>query len=350
MIGIKRMFPGGNTSEGFFSYHKYITNNIHKKKFILKGGPGSGKSTIMTEIGDEMLEKGYSIEYHHCPSDRYSVDGIVVQELGIAILDGTAPHIIDPELPGIMDEIIDLGRYIDSEKLMENKDIIINAKSGNKNCYRRTYSYFRAARQILNQIIEENSECVDFKSRNRMILDLIAEIYSTEGDKNLLGGERHLFGSAFTPSGFVDYTDALLEGLERVYFVTGDYGTGKSTLLGKVYENGKIRGYYIEVYHDPFIPQKINTVLIPELNIGFTTSTMIGDNYFKKINLDEYFNISRKNENDYKAYKELIDLGISNLSNAKANHDILEKYYHLAIDFDGVNKEKEYIINEIENL
>ncbi len=31
--------------------------------------PGGGKSSLMKEVGERALEKGYSVEYHHCPSD-----------------------------------------------------------------------------------------------------------------------------------------------------------------------------------------------------------------------------------------------------------------------------------------
>lgn len=86
------MFPGGNTSQGFYSLHDNIKGPKRNMLYIIRGMPGGGKSSMMKEIGKLALEKGYDLEYHHCPSDPNSVDGVVIEELGIAIVDGTLPH------------------------------------------------------------------------------------------------------------------------------------------------------------------------------------------------------------------------------------------------------------------
>ena len=67
----KHFFPGGNTSRGFYSFYRYIMPQETARKIIsLKGGPGTGKSTLMKKIGQYFNEKGYSVEYHHCSSDN----------------------------------------------------------------------------------------------------------------------------------------------------------------------------------------------------------------------------------------------------------------------------------------
>ncbi|MCC5909988.1 MAG: ATPase [Clostridiaceae bacterium] len=91
---IKRLLPGGNTSLGFYSYFDHIMDLKEVSKvYILKGGPGTGKSSMMKKIGDVMVEKGYDIELHHCSADPDSVDVLVVPELKVVMLDGTAPHV-----------------------------------------------------------------------------------------------------------------------------------------------------------------------------------------------------------------------------------------------------------------
>lgn len=92
MSKIRRVFPGGNTSQGFYSLHDNIIGLDRNMLYILKGMPGGGKSSLMNNIAERMLEEGFSIEYHHCPSDPESIDGILIQELNIAIVDGTPPH------------------------------------------------------------------------------------------------------------------------------------------------------------------------------------------------------------------------------------------------------------------
>ncbi|MCT4605324.1 MAG: ATPase [Marinisporobacter sp.] len=89
---IKKIFPGGNTAKGFYSYYDYIIGNDAKRLFVIKGGPGVGKSSFMKKIGYEMVDKGYDVEFHQCSSDNDSLDGIVIPDLKIAMLDGTAPQ------------------------------------------------------------------------------------------------------------------------------------------------------------------------------------------------------------------------------------------------------------------
>jgi len=87
------VFPGGNTSKGFYSLYRYILGQDEARRIIcIKGGPGTGKSSLMKKVGGFFNERGYDIEYHHCSSDNSSLDGVVIKGLNVAILDGTSPH------------------------------------------------------------------------------------------------------------------------------------------------------------------------------------------------------------------------------------------------------------------
>lgn len=67
MSKLRRIFPGGNTSQGFYSLHDNIIGSDRKMLYILKGMPGGGKSSMMKEIGERAMQEGYTIEFHHCP-------------------------------------------------------------------------------------------------------------------------------------------------------------------------------------------------------------------------------------------------------------------------------------------
>lgn len=90
---LKSFFPGGNTSKGFYSFYHYMIPHDATRIFCIKGGPGVGKSTLMRRIGETMLEHGYDVEYHCCSSDNGSLDGVHIPSIGVALLDGTAPHV-----------------------------------------------------------------------------------------------------------------------------------------------------------------------------------------------------------------------------------------------------------------
>ena len=42
------LFPGGNSSKGFYSFYRYVlTQDDAKRILCIKGGPGTGKSQLM---------------------------------------------------------------------------------------------------------------------------------------------------------------------------------------------------------------------------------------------------------------------------------------------------------------
>jgi DNA replication protein DnaC len=62
---LREFFPGGNTSYGFYSFYDFIIDKDATRIFVIKGGPGVGKSTFMKVIGQSMLEKGFDVEFHN---------------------------------------------------------------------------------------------------------------------------------------------------------------------------------------------------------------------------------------------------------------------------------------------
>ena len=87
---VRHMFAGANTTEGFVSFFDEILKVNTNKVFIIKGGPGVGKSTFMKKISQDLLEKGYTLECFNCSSDPASLDALAVPDLKVAIMDGTA--------------------------------------------------------------------------------------------------------------------------------------------------------------------------------------------------------------------------------------------------------------------
>ncbi len=86
-------FLGANSAQGFVSlYNELIDESNAAAFYILKGGPGCGKSTLMKTIGAELEKEGVRIEYILCSGDPSSLDAILLPDMGIAIMDGTAPH------------------------------------------------------------------------------------------------------------------------------------------------------------------------------------------------------------------------------------------------------------------
>ncbi|MDH7479052.1 MAG: hypothetical protein QHH02_03495, partial [Syntrophomonadaceae bacterium] len=107
---IKNLYPGGNTALGFYSLFESALEGM-RRIIIIKGGPGTGKSTLIRSIGMAMVDRGYNVEFLHCASDNQSLDGVIIPAGKVAVVDGTAPHVLDPRYPGAVDEIVNLGDH-----------------------------------------------------------------------------------------------------------------------------------------------------------------------------------------------------------------------------------------------
>ena len=88
-----RYFLGANSPAGFYSlYDELIDPAEAEGIYILKGGPGCGKSTLMRQVAQRAEDAGLRVEYIPCSGDPDSLDGVILPEKKVALVDGTAPH------------------------------------------------------------------------------------------------------------------------------------------------------------------------------------------------------------------------------------------------------------------
>lgn len=344
---IKHVFPGGNTSQGFFSYYDYIIPVNATRIFVIKGGPGVGKSTFMKKIGESMVALGYSAEFHHCSSDNNSLDGVVIPALQVAFIDGTAPHIVDPKNPGCVDEILHLGDFWDETKMVRNKEHILECNREVGKLFQRAYKVLRAAKAIYDDWEAANGEAMNYTIANQKTVDLLDSVLGNVNSTGY-GNVRKLFASAITPNGPVNYLESVVGTMPTQYVVTGAPGTGKATMLHRLMDSAVLKGLDVEAYYCPLDPSKIEHLLIPAIGVAVTTAVephkYIPDNVVLTINMNECLQpeiIAKYSEEiayNQATFQELFEKAISYIQRAKKLHDVLETYYVPNMDFDSVQK------------
>lgn len=351
---IKHYFPGGNTSKGFYSYYRYIMGQKEATRIIcIKGGPGTGKSTLMKRIGENFYKKGYDIEFHHCSSDNNSLDGVVIKGLNVVLLDGTSPHTVDPINPGAVDEILNMGQCWNEEGFKNYRNDIIKINKNVGKAFKRAYKYIAAAKLIHDDWISYNKEALNQTKLNLLKQELKNKIFKT--DISNIGCDRHLFATAFTPNGILTFIDNLITDYENIFVLNGDPGTGKNQVLNYLANEALMRGHYIEILHKPLIPEKIEHILIPEISAAIITSNEINQKKFKgnQIFTNDLLNTNNiykdKISEDKDDFYKLLNKGLSNIKEAKSLHDKLETYYIPNMDFDKIENVSISIIDKINN-
>lgn len=144
----KTYFASCNSYDGFKSYFDKIFNSRDFDKiFVLKGGPGTGKSTLMKKVAKAFYKDDVNVEHFYCSSDTNSLDGIIIEngEKRVAILDGTAPHERDAIVVGAIDQIVNLGENLDYAWLEKYRDNILELSGQKSDAYKTAYSYLRCA-------------------------------------------------------------------------------------------------------------------------------------------------------------------------------------------------------------
>ncbi len=337
-----------NSARGFISY---FDDNIKEldKLYILKGGPGTGKSTLMKNIGSEWNKRGFDIEYIHCSSDNHSIDGVIIPSLSIGVVDGTSPHVIEPRAPGAIEDYVNLGVAWDSKKLALYRSEILDIKNKIASCYSNAYEYFRNGLNIHDEWEKIYIDNIDFNKLNLITDSLIAKFFNDKSLEKQSIVKNRFFGGA-TPKGSVDFVMNLTESIEKRYFIKGRPGSGKSTMLRKIANAAEEKGFDVEIYHCGFDPNSLDMVIVRELDIAIFDSTAPHE-YFPARDSDEIVDVyalainpgtdeKHKNELDsiISRYKLTVNNGIAQLANAKSLHDELENIYIDAMDFNVVNK------------
>ncbi len=145
----RRFFAASNSCRGFCNYYGDIfTDTRTDRLYIIKGGPGTGKSHFMKAVARRARALGYDVTEYACSSDPHSLDGILLTREGrptIGFLDGTAPHVREPILPGAKEDIINLGAFWDGNRLAGQRNTIRALSEGKSDAYGRAYAYLAAS-------------------------------------------------------------------------------------------------------------------------------------------------------------------------------------------------------------
>lgn len=138
-------FICANSGFGFVSYFEELFAPC-ERLYIIKGGPGTGKSSFMEKAARRAEAQGLLVERICCSSDPYSLDGVLIPQRALGITDGTAPHVCEPTLPGAREQLIDPGQFWDGARLHAQKQEILALNTQKRALYASALSLIEGAK------------------------------------------------------------------------------------------------------------------------------------------------------------------------------------------------------------
>lgn len=338
---IKTVFPGNNSSRGFFSYYESGLAPA-ERIYILKGGPGTGKSTLMRRLAEHFSEEGFDVELWQCSSDNHSLDGVFLPAWKVAVVDGTSPHVVEPRYPGVREEIVSLGEFWREDILKGNREEIMALTDDISAAFREAYRHLAAAGAADEALL----------AARREDSGALAALEGFLGEA--LGEEpwkvRHFFGAAVTPEGVVDLTLSLCQSVKRRWFLEGKRGLGQQLYFEALLARAERKGLAAEVYHGFLDPEEIVAVIFPEKSLGVAAAERVpaelrreGDHILSFDGAED--GVQEKNAE--KQREDALAAAVAGIRRAHILHDKLEAYYISAMNFEKIDEIEKKITQKI---
>ena len=339
-----QFFLGANSPYGFYSlYDDFVSAVDGDFLWIIKGGPGNGKSSFMRKIADAARLKGLDVEEIPCSGDPGSLDGIYIPKLRTAYVDGTSPHTMDADFPAASEMIVNLGNFYDAAALRERLPDIMDNSRRYKAFYARAYALLSAARAVsppsLPGLYEDKALSVIERRANGAAL---REFGRTKGAGQVPAERsRRRFISALSCEGELLLTDTVTQLCPRVYLLDNDLGLAPR-YLEHIALHADERKIPVIICPSPMEPSELEAVLIPSLSLAFVAQNSrrsFDGEVYRHVRLDALADMRDKRtvfRTAQRQYNALLDEALQNLAKAKALHDDLERIYNPHVDFEGV--------------
>ena len=331
------LFAAANSGRGFVSFYGEIFDRpAISRRYLIKGGPGTGKSSLMRKIAAAARERGHSVRTYRCSSDPESLDGVIVDGR-IAVLDGTAPHAVEPTLAGARDEIVNLGAFWDPEALAARYGEIEALHRKKEGAYRRAYRYLSAATELAAVERELTAPYLLEKKMRDAVARLLRSAPLGKGFELLPELQ-----SAISMRGQVRL-NTYEQMAKRLYAIEDFFGIG-SVFLSYLIEEAERKRQPISVSYAPLMPDRPDGVLFRETGdcflLGVSQERQTEDRIRMRRFLDSAFPSREKGEirANRRIAEALMEEAEASLSMAGQIHGRLEAIYGACMDFERLER------------
>lgn len=335
----KSYFGAANGYAGFRSnFDRIFGYPKVEKLFIIKGGPGTGKSTLMRKIHRQYSDR-LDCTQIFCSSDPESLDGVLISGSGktVGIVDGTSPHVLEPMYPGAVEEIINLGDAFNVSDLSRRKDEIVALSNKKKECYSHAYKSLGSAGEVHKYIYDNLLNCGCYTEAEQITRGIV----STERCGANLHTKSDLLTGAFSKNGYTR--------MKNLY---------PSKRLVTVANDGIIGYFVMAKIVDMLEKGSVDFTSFPSAFSSDLTDLILTDSTVYALTEDSEYDVNSllikecfKGYDECKAtYDHYIEEARFSLTKASEYHFLLESIYSGATDFQENEKKYDELTKRIDAL
>lgn len=333
-------YLGALGPHGFQGYFDRLRQEPDRQMYLIKSGPGCGKSTMMRKIAEATPR---TVQRIHCSSDPDSLDGVILDEPRAAVVDATPPHALEPSCPGALERVVSLYHTMDVARLTENRRQILRLSMRCKALQERAASYIAGASKLLADSRATAAWSTD-TAKAAAFAARLALRYLPRGESE--GEEQVRLLSAVTPKGVLTFYNTIPALADTIVVFHDEYGLCNRLILDELRRQALRRGCSIISCPCPLGCGEIEHLFIPALRLAFLTSNSWHPMEFegqKNIHCRRFEDKSRLHcrkkrlRFNRRAAAELLSQASAMQREAKLSHDALEQLYGAAIDFAAVD-------------
>lgn len=345
-------FLGANTAMGFCSKFADNFDNTSWRAFIIKGGPGTGKSTLLKKVAMHYREQGETVLICPCSSDPESLDAVLVPDLKVILLDGTAPHVVEPKYPGVCEVIINLGDAFNLSKFCGNEAKIIELCNKNSALHGAASRYVSAAGKLIVNSFLTAMEYVNVKKAEGYA-ELLSKKYITYTEKTTdKVWERFLLSPS---NGRLICFNNTVNNRKTVITISDEFFAVSSVIMQRLLFNARKSGHECVAVLNPFIEGVIDAVIIPSLDIAFCVKNRFYEvsPTLNTLHSERFCFVAgyKKHKNKLKFNKNTADMllleAANTIAKAKEVHDDIERFYINAMNYEKLNEMTDSFINSL---
>ena len=330
-------FPGSHTCRGFLGYFDdLLPQGENRQIYLLKGGPGTGKNTLLRALAAQWEKDGKSVDYYLCAGDPNSVDAVVSDNL--AAVDATLPHAMEAHLPGAQEQVIDLGACLDGAQLLAHRDELAHITREKRRHTARAHRYLAGADAAFRDSAAIYAAAVDTGALCNLRLELTQFLAGSEGPS------QRLYAQAITPQGVMQQAESML----RTYTVCLDlpFGFDADCVIYPLAVALHARGTGYQVAMQPLDGKRMAHIATDTHAV--TTFVSPGCD-IRTLKFDEALLRSEREALSFNraAHDLMLRQAVDSLHRASEMHARLERIYRDAMDMTRLNEITQQLLSKI---